>query len=370
MKHGVSIAGIVSKAVLVLVWSGLGVLAQQPAAPAAAAPAASPCLACHALIKTLLTRKVVHAAVGMGCDSCHGDHRKGGDGAANKQDHYLNSKQPDVCLTCHDAKEKAFTDAHRGQPAAQAVCTGCHNPHASDAPKLIMAEQHSPFAGRQCDSCHEAPVKGKVKLGEASTNALCFLCHDDMKTRLAGAKSKHSLIASSENSCIDCHDPHASDHKKFLKSSPASLCTSCHADVTKDKKFVHEPVQGGCTVCHDAHASDFKKNTHAAGNDLCMGCHGPVAIKIVQGPDPVSLFGGKVTLPAKAYENLSWLPLSEGGKLGHPYPKHPVSAPASEGKAEINCLSCHKPHAANGSRRLFVTETAKTDKLCLQCHDK
>ncbi|MBI4890647.1 MAG: cytochrome c3 family protein [Acidobacteria bacterium] len=328
------------------------------------------CIKCHGPIAAAAARKVKHPAMEGGCDSCHVNHRDQKARAEAKGDHYLTDKQPAVCGGCHDVAEKKLLDTHKGQPFATAECSGCHNPHGSDQPKLIAEMAHSPFDARACDSCHKPPKDGKVVLNESSTSKLCFGCHADVEERLKKAKFQHTLLKSDDNSCADCHDPHASGRKFGLRKPVAELCSACHSDLTDGKKFVHKPVTESCTACHNAHASDFEKNTHAAVNDLCLGCHGPSALKIVQGPEPVSLFGGKVALPAKAYEDLSWLQLSNDGKLGHPYPQHPVSAPASEGKAEITCLSCHKPHAANGSAKMLVTETARADKLCIRCHGK
>ena len=187
--------------------------ATKPASePAAAAPGAD-CLKCHAPIQAAIQKKVKHAAIDMGCDSCHINHRekKPGD---SKTEHYLSGSQKEVCGACHDLTEKKLADAHKGQPFATAACTTCHDPHGSDKPKLIAENAHGPFDARQCDGCHKPPKEGKVVLTAASTGELCFQCHSDMQERLKSAKSKHTLLASDVNTCTDCHDPHASRHKK------------------------------------------------------------------------------------------------------------------------------------------------------------
>jgi predicted CXXCH cytochrome family protein len=335
----------------------------QESAPAAAE--GSDCLKCHSPIQAVLQKKVKHAALDMGCSSCHIDHRQPAAGAERLL-HYLNAKQPGVCLTCHDAADQKLAASHRGQPFEKSQCTGCHDPHSSDVAKLIPAEQHGPYGARQCEGCHQPAKDGKIVLAAASANELCFGCHDDMKKRLDGAKSKHTLLADG-NSCVDCHDPHASNRPHFLKQSQAALCNGCHADVAGGKKYVHEPVRTSCVFCHDAHGSDFPASVQAGTQELCLGCHGPNAVKILAGQEPVALFGGRVTLPPRPFETLRYLDLASDGKTGHPMLGHPAFAPAAKGKPEMNCLTCHLAHGAEADRRLLVTDKGA---LCLKCHDK
>lgn len=324
------------------------------------------CMKCHAPIQATLQRKFKHAAVEMGCSSCHSDHRQELE-KEKKSSHYLIAQQPDLCLTCHDAGDAKLAAAHHNQPFEKSRCTGCHDPHASDVPKLIPAQQHGPYEARQCDGCHKPPKEGKVSLAAAASNELCLGCHDDMKKRLGEAKSRHTLLAD-ENSCVDCHDPHATNRPHFLKGSQPALCNGCHADIAEGKKFVHAPVAIACTTCHDAHASGFAKNLHAQVNDLCLECHGANAVQLMQEAGPMKLFGGRVTLPPKTFEELRYLELSRDKTRGHPFPNHPVLAEAKDGKPEITCLTCHRPHASDGGPRLFVTETPASTALCAKCH--
>jgi predicted CXXCH cytochrome family protein len=347
-----------------MILSGLA-RAQAPAAPAAAGPA---CLKCHAPIERAMQRKFKHAAVDMGCDSCHVNHRAAG-AASDKKAHYLSEEQPALCLTCHDAKDKQIVAAHRGQPFEKAACTGCHDPHASDGAKLTPARAHGPYEARQCGGCHQNPAAdGKIVLTAGSASGLCFTCHDEFKKKFEGAPSKHTLLAADPNSCRDCHTPHASARGSFLKKSEAALCNDCHAELTAGKKYVHQPVGMSCTFCHDPHASNAKKNLYAAGNDLCLACHGPKAGEIVSAKAPVGLFDGRVKVAPGAFEDLRYLNLSPDGKLGHPFPKHPVRVDPGADKPEITCITCHLPHAANGGRQLLVTETSNSAKLCVRCH--
>lgn len=327
----------------------------------------SACTKCHAPIERVLQRKNKHAAVEMGCDTCHSDHRSAT--ATAKKEHYLTEDQPGLCLTCHDAKDKQIAAAHKGQPFDKAACSGCHDPHASDGAKLMPAHAHGPFGSRQCEGCHEAPAAdGKVVLTAKTASGLCFTCHEDFKNRFDKAPHKHSLLSGDADSCKDCHTPHASNRQSFLKKDRPQLCGDCHSEVTASKKFVHEPVKSSCTLCHDPHSSNSKSNLYATGNDLCLGCHGLKGSEIVSAKATVQLFGGRVQIAPGSFEDLKFLELSPDGKLGHPFPAHPVRADAKGSRPEITCITCHLPHAANGSRQFLITESSNSAKLCVRCH--
>lgn len=325
------------------------------------------CLKCHSPIQAALSKKVRHAAVEMGCESCHVNHRDKNASGGSKESHYLSDKEPAVCGGCHDLADKKLGESHKGQPFATAECSGCHDPHASDKAKLMGEHAHAPFDARECESCHKPPKDGKAALTEASISELCYGCHADAQEKLKGAKSKHTLLTSDANSCTDCHDPHASRYRKALKQTGAALCEGCHPDVTGEKKFAHRPAKDDCGLCHDAHGSEHPRQLHAPVEALCLECHNATALKKFTAAAPVELFGGKATLPARPYPGLKMLTLA-GGKTGHPIMNHPVSAPGKDGKPGFDCVTCHKPHAADGGPLLLTTETATTSELCVRCH--
>lgn len=328
---------------------------------------AEACLACHNSIKTALAKAVVHPAMESGCTTCHSDHRnrKPGETAPLRN---LLEQPPQLCLQCHDAGEPALAAAHGHQPFANAPCTTCHNPHASDVPKLIPARAHGPYGARQCQACHQAAEGEKIRT--RAVNALCFTCHEEVREAIAKSRHKHTVIPTNPNSCIDCHNPHATDLEFALKKSARDLCVTCHAEVIAGMKYVHEPVQVSCTLCHNPHSSDFPKNLHTSGNDLCLECHSRKSQEITWGRGPVALFEGRVQLPARSFDSIRRLELGPDGKRGHPLINHPVSAPKQGQTSEVTCLSCHRPHAANNTRSLLVTESADTTQLCLRCHNK
>ena len=335
--------------------------AQQPKAAPAAGSGNTACLRCHESVATLLKSKVVHAAVELGCDSCHVNHDVDAS-AKGKAGYYLVSRQPDLCTTCHSTKDAALVAAHRGQPFERANCSGCHNPHASDNAKLISGRAHPPFAERQCQKCHVEPEGGKVKFVAASVNELCEGCHTEFKARYDQSKVKHTLVEIDKNSCIDCHRPHASAQPKLLKAAVNTVCTGCHVDKPGNKKFIHEPAMANCAICHDPHSSNFHVHLKADVNTLCTACHG-------LHPPAQNSEGTALTVPENFRQMATKISLDSQNR-GHPYIGHPVSGPgiAPQQDKTLSCVSCHTPHSGTMVQR-FVGEL-RGNALCLSCHGK
>lgn len=216
-----------------------------------------PCLQCH---KSKNAFKTVHAAIDMGCDVCHGTPHK-----EEKPELSLTVEAPDLCYQCHDTSGFQKTSVHTA--VAAGMCTGCHNPHSNDNPKLLIA------AGGD----------------------LCFNCHDNgMFTKAV----QHSPVAGGE--CTTCHNPHSSDNAKNLEAPPAELCTMCHGDEAGEGHVLTglglgdkhplvgkpDPSQEGkelsCISCHTPHSSDHAslfKHDSAKAENLCMKCHRKTYIK-------------------------------------------------------------------------------------------
>jgi len=237
------------------------------------------CLKCHAKLKN---EKVVHAAMDMGCLSCHTGvdastvpHKK-----SNAISKGLSAEQPELCYGCHDKAKFTGKNVH---PAVSMGCTGCHNPHSSRNAKLLSVE----------------PA------------ALCLTCHD--KTEFT-RKRTHSPVK--EGMCLSCHSPHASDEMSLLLKKPVEVCLDCHSDVPakphaiagfsssthpvgvpkpatarKNKKSDQDPEQKPepetidparpgkifyCGSCHNPHSSDnlklFRYKARSA-MELCTNCH-------------------------------------------------------------------------------------------------
>ena len=121
------------------------------------------CLSCHNTGVDVPKDGSRHAALDMGCETCHVTHKNGPRGQ-QEFDYHLKTSVPKLCVECHDPKDASLQKAHQGQPFGVANCTQCHNPHSSKLPKLMQTFTHNPFENKMCDSCHQPTKDGKVVL--------------------------------------------------------------------------------------------------------------------------------------------------------------------------------------------------------------
>ena len=330
------------------------------------------CLSCHKTGLNVPEKGSRHAALDMGCDTCHTTHKTGEIGKV-EFDYHLTKTTPALCLDCHDANNADLQKAHNNQPFEKADCLTCHDPHQSAAPKLMAKFVHPPFADKQCDTCHAPAKDGKIVLTQADAKSLCVTCHDDKAKTIETAKVQHPGAA---GDCTDCHNPHASNQPGLPKTTRVDVCLSCHSDIPdlKQKRIHHEPAfKQGCTTCHEPHGGDNPKLLRVASvNGLCMECHGPERNPQISETDHVAtIFDGKVKLPEDYFRNVSVIPVKYG--IGHPTQEHPVTDtmdPKNPGKiaTQINCLSCHQPHAG-GAEAMLVKDQPSNMQFCKSCHN-
>jgi len=327
------------------------------------------CLTCHDIGVNVPKGGSRHAALDMGCDTCHVTH-KAGDRTQREFGYHLTKDAPALCLDCHDPKDEAIAKAHQNQPIAKADCLACHDPHQSAAPKLAQRFLHPPFAEKSCDACHAPAKDGKVVLAQQDVKSICVTCHDEQAKKIASAKVQHPGAA---GDCTDCHNPHAGRTPGFLQPGPVAACLNCHSDLAEQgkKAHLHQPAfEQGCATCHEPHGGENAHLLRAANtNALCLECHGPDAEgKQVEGQHLVTIFGGNVRLPEDYFGKVPILPLRYG--LGHPTVAHPVSDvvnPNTKTTIAMNCLTCHQPHA--GSQPGMLAKDQKNDmNFCRTCH--
>jgi predicted CXXCH cytochrome family protein len=330
------------------------------------------CLSCHKTGLHVPEKGSRHAALDMGCDTCHVIHKTGAAITQENQFH-LTKNAPALCLDCHDAKDADLQKAHQNQPFATANCLQCHDPHQSDSPKLMAKFMHAPFEAKSCDTCHAPAKDGRVVLTQPDVKALCVTCHDDKAKLIDSAKVPHP---GAMGDCTDCHSPHASNQPGLPKTDAVSICIGCHSDIGElSKKAVHHQpafVQG-CAICHTPHGGDNDHLLRAKGNALCLECHGAESVpKRDEAAHLLTIFNGQVKLPDDYFQKnkVPILPLRFG--LGHPVENHPVSdvmdpANISKVKTPLSCLSCHQPHAS-AQADLLVKDQANNMAFCDSCH--
>ena len=329
------------------------------------------CLTCHNKGVNVPKDGSRHAALDMGCETCHVTHKTGERGKP-EFDNHLTKAAPALCLDCHDAKDAALIKAHNGQPFGDANCIQCHDPHQSSRPKLMQAFVHNPFENKMCDSCHAAPKDGKVVLTQADAKSVCVTCHSEQAEKIEKAKVQHP---GAQGDCTSCHNPHAGKTPGFLQPDPVQACLACHSDQADQMKkaHLHQPAfSQGCATCHEPHGGDNEHLLRAANpNPLCLECHGPDASpKNLEGEHLVTIFDGAVKLPEDYFAKVPRLPIKYG--RGHPVDRHPVVDqvdPKNPDKVlkTINCATCHQPHSS-AQPDLLLKDQANNTAFCDSCH--
>lgn len=171
------------------------------------------CYGCHD--KAQFTKKNVHAAVGMGCTSCHNPH-------SSKNDKLLSSAAPGLCFGCHD--KPAFSKKVVHAPVSGGMCLSCHNPHSSDQTALLLKRPYDVCLGCHADiPSKRHAISGIHPLGE-------------LKTIKKGATTEIIEVQDPSRPgkafyCGSCHEPHSAEVRRLLRFKAAStmeLCVNCH----------------------------------------------------------------------------------------------------------------------------------------------
>lgn len=181
---------------------------------------------------------------------------------------YLHSKGEltEACDQCHTPSPKAVD---YGGIKQQLTCINqsCHHTIASKKFK------HGPFQKGSCIECHNPHGSAFKKFLKKGRSALCFSCHSEDENMVSSGKIVHFPVKQGE--CIICHDPHQSNMAYHLKTDTiAELCNNCHSKSMVKHKFMHEPfASGDCNACHSPHVSEFKGLLVEGGSALCLTCH-------------------------------------------------------------------------------------------------
>lgn len=170
----------------------------------------------------------------------------------------LSQLMPDLCYGCHDEFDHAEVPH---PPVAEGKCASCHDPHASDHPRLFV------LPGTE----------------------LCFSCHTEMGQYVSEQDFLHGPVK--QGDCNACHDPHGSENSRILrkyfpeefyspyKTENYALCFECHnktialdpkttkltdfRDGDRNLHFVHvnkDPKGRSCRSCHQVHATNQPKH--------------------------------------------------------------------------------------------------------------
>ncbi|TAL16821.1 redoxin domain-containing protein [bacterium] len=252
------------------------------------------------------------------------DPRMGEGSGVNFPEYKLHMPEKEkVCAGCHEM-------APNPEEAKAGMSTSCQTCHGYQTEEKFV---HGPIPVGGCPACHDFNSKPHRYTLTDEGSELCFTCHGDVKAKFQ-RDTVHGPVAM--GLCAVCHNPHSAPYKFQLRASQASLCISCHEDMREKvgKFVVHKPVaQEQCTNCHDPHSSDNPEYfLVGSGEKLCFKCH--TQDKMARHSHPTS-----GPPPAK----IDGMPLDK--------------------KGELNCKSCHDPHASDEAR----LTTFKGG--CNGCHD-
>lgn len=134
------------------------------------------CRSCHGLQANL---QVASRHRTVACDSCHGalDEHATGDPVAALP---LATPRPDICATCHAAaagRPAGFPQVDLATHYTSGVCLGCHDSHSTAALRPPVVS-HPLDRLPVCTTCHKADGLKRLPVGhEPAADAVCLGCH-------------------------------------------------------------------------------------------------------------------------------------------------------------------------------------------------
>jgi DmsE family decaheme c-type cytochrome len=222
--------------------------------PPAAAPAfdVKDCETCHEdAVKKM--RATPHATLGQSCTSCHGDvtdHLKSNleKGVPGPVKSLKTAKAPEVNQTCQGCHEKTHNATWAGSAHQRRglACTSCHSAHSFESDKSQLK------TAREADTCYS--------------------CHGNMRAK--GLRTSHHPVREGLMSCSSCHNAHDGSRPKMIKAEYTNeLCLQCHTEKRGPFFWEHAPVRENCLNCHDPHGSNHDKLLVSQQPWLCQRCH-------------------------------------------------------------------------------------------------
>ena len=214
------------------------------------------CLSCHKTGMNAPEKGSRHAALDMGCDTCHLTHKTGADPTEENRFH-LTKSAPALCLDCHDAKDAGLQKAHQNQPFGSANCLQCHDPHQSAQPKLMRQVPASrPLRQRAARRATRRPRTARSSSPSLTPNPSASPATTTRARQIESSKVPHP---GAMGDCTDCHSPHASQPAR-----PAQVRLRRHLPRLPHRNrgpgqeglSSSAGVRQGCATCHTPHGGD------------------------------------------------------------------------------------------------------------------
>lgn len=337
----------------------------------------STCASCHT---DMSSGSVVHPALELGCEGCHGVDQVEGDESALI---YPMAEGNQLCFNCHEDKKPRPSQLSVHTPVKTGPCTTCHDPHSSENASLLQMAPEGREAGENlCLTCH-AEIASHVQrpVQHMAVDMGCLTCHVTHKSEAEDTwEANFHLVEAQPGLCGNCHDVEdtALQEAHFGQPFGSARCTRCHNPHGSDRAklinaFAHMPFEEKmCEVCHNEPQEGIVSLIEDGRRDLCYTCHEDIRERIENAVVPHGLFEQRDYCTdchsphATAYPHQlrrRTVRVCEGChterreeqltmKFLHP----PVF--------DVGCTVCHDPHGGDNVHRL----RASINELCLECH--
>lgn len=152
---------------------------------------------------------------------------------------------PSVNALCRDHMDELCKQCDNGKPIRMAA-------NSSNKGKSRRGgSKHKPYAEDHCGDCHEVESNNRLLKPKEQ---LCFMCHRDLLDH------RHLHGPAAVGACTVCHLPHESSNPALLRKSLGQICISCHieerlAQVMHERVIEHDMF---CFDCHDPHGSNLR----------------------------------------------------------------------------------------------------------------
>ena len=290
--------------------------------------------------------------------------------AAAGQHPRLVSVKATTCTTCHGKLLRGKTSVH---PPAEEDCTSCHDVEVSPEGTTITLNEKEPALCLECHDGLEKAAEGKLASPHAPVQDSCLNCHDPHASiekhllteavpglcldchDLGDLQPKHGGQLGKQVNCLDCHAPHGSEAPKMLRATRQhppfgdGECDACHRKPFAGRVRLRARGAKICTACHGEVVDPKARSVHPAldprrNRKVCVACHDPH-----MSDDPPLLREAGPDLCKQCHPAIVKAARADTG--------HPAAAE--------DCTNCHKPH--DSSQPHLLTEA--TPALCLECHD-
>ena len=249
------------------------------------------CFTCHEAVFTKDFTKSHHAGLENACANCHkgaAEHAQAmqaGDRQARRSPPSRSSARGRSTRPAWAATRRATRPTGRGgtHDRRDLACTSCHSVHdvqvrrgpAQDRPRardLLHVPPRdpgqepahlAPSGARGADDLRELPQPPRLarrpKMIKADwTNELCLECHTEKRGPFLW---EHAPV---RENCLNCHDPHGSNHDKMLVSQQPWLCQRCHLNTRHP---------GHASTATSTPAAPVDSPATARSEHACKNCH-------------------------------------------------------------------------------------------------